>query len=908
MDKLDYALKYAALGFPVFPLHTVMTNGICSCGHRDCKSVGKHPRTLNGVKDASTEPEQIRKWWASWPDANIGLATGSASGYAILDIDNDDNGECGSDSLLTWAHQKEYELPDTWQVLTGGGGVHFYFRTAEKIKNRAGVLPGVDVRGEGGYVVAPPSNHVSGHLYEWENSPDDMNALELPPEIRALMLSRADAEAPGGFTVPESVEEGARNATMFKLASSLKAKGLSDDAILAAVSAENVRRCSPPLDDRELETICRSVGRYQPGAALDKMQADAGAALALDTAAGGEASELTSEKTMQSLLAITDELERARKTADLRKRARELHCVRDFDQILKIYSEKVRRESAPADSAEHMTAFTDAPLQLACRGYETDNTGISGSDGQICSHPILPVSELTDVDSGLEKTEIAFRRAGPWKSVIADRSTLASRTAIISLADRGIAVNSENAKLLIQYLADMEAWNQKRIPRFRSVSNLGWVGSDFSPYMPDLKFSGEEAYHGLYDAVKTAGNRDAWLQSTAKVREESFIGRAALAASFTAPLIGMMNKLCFIVHIWGGTGYGKSVALMLAMSVWGNPAIGGDGLVTTFNATVVGMERLAGFFRSLPLALDELQCRTMGLRNDFETIVYMLCEGRGRSRGKKAGGLELVPWWRNCTISTGEQPLTEEMSGGGAKNRNIDIQCREAIFPDAPAVANCIQENYGWAGPEYIKGLQQRGVRQRAEELYSAFYKAIQESGAATDKQAMEAAMLAVGDYFSSVFVFGIEKHEAFRQAEAFLNGMKRYTLSNEDVDDTAHIYDWLIGWIASNTARFNAISPDYNEIWGVKQEGGGYWIIASRLQEAFRNAGISYRKALSGLADNGKIEAFTYSSKNKTEYTQCHKMCGANPRAVHVLPETEKPDPDGFIEIDPDEMPSFLK
>lgn len=152
---IDAALQYAARGWRVFPLHTTVT-GACSCG-RDCgRDAGKHPRTPNGVKDATIDRATIERWWQRWPDANIGLATGS--GLVVLDLDLAE--EIGKFQAIAAQHGG---LPPT---LTGktGRGLHIYL---------AGDLPGsrkVDgllVRGEGGYVVAPPSLHASGQYYQW---------------------------------------------------------------------------------------------------------------------------------------------------------------------------------------------------------------------------------------------------------------------------------------------------------------------------------------------------------------------------------------------------------------------------------------------------------------------------------------------------------------------------------------------------------------------------------------------------------------------------------------------------------------------------------------------------------------------------------------------------------------------
>ena len=171
----EYARRF---GWAVFPCHSIK-DGKCTCGKKDCGSPGKHPRTRNGVKDASTDENQIESWWTQWPDANVAIAGGAVSGgLVILDIDPDHGGADSFDELV----DEHGQLPDTPEVLTGGGGRHLYFHSEKKIPNLVGVLPGLDLRGDGGYVIAPRSTHISGRQYEWEaeSRPDAIKPAILP--------------------------------------------------------------------------------------------------------------------------------------------------------------------------------------------------------------------------------------------------------------------------------------------------------------------------------------------------------------------------------------------------------------------------------------------------------------------------------------------------------------------------------------------------------------------------------------------------------------------------------------------------------------------------------------------------------------------------------------------------------
>ena len=167
MTHLDAALDYASrFGWPVFPVHGIRADGCCTCGDTDCRSPGKHPVQQDGAAAATTDSAAISTIWAEHPDANIGVPAGSASGVDVLDIDPRHG---GTDSLAKMVDEFQ-ALPDTVASLTGGGGRHYLFRHEEGVRSRIGMHPGVDVRGEGGSFIVPPSRHHTGGGYAWDSS------------------------------------------------------------------------------------------------------------------------------------------------------------------------------------------------------------------------------------------------------------------------------------------------------------------------------------------------------------------------------------------------------------------------------------------------------------------------------------------------------------------------------------------------------------------------------------------------------------------------------------------------------------------------------------------------------------------------------------------------------------------
>jgi len=257
----NVAMHYAAkLGWAVIPLHSVKT-GKCTCGNPRCSSPGKHPLTKNGVKEATTDIATIRDWWRWWPSANIGIATGKVSGFFVLDIDGQD----GEETLATW--QLEHgRIPDTLTSRTGSGGRHILFaHPGVTIRNKVRIAPGVDIRSDGGFIVAPPSVHGSGRRYAWEpmSKPGEAE-LSPAPDWLLEMLEREPRAAATPATdwrklVSDGVTEGERNSTAARLAGHLLRRGVDPYVVLELLLTWNLGRCRPPLPAEEVARVVSSL-------------------------------------------------------------------------------------------------------------------------------------------------------------------------------------------------------------------------------------------------------------------------------------------------------------------------------------------------------------------------------------------------------------------------------------------------------------------------------------------------------------------------------------------------------------------------------------------------------------------------------------------------------------------------
>lgn len=223
----------------------------------------KRPIPENGLNAATRHLPTIDHWWRQTPDANVGVATGSTSGFWVLDLDEKRGGP-------DWLREQEHargQLPRTVQQRTGGGGEHLLFALPEgrQIRNRVSVAPGVDVRGDGGYIVVAPSIHPNGRGYFWDiaRHPLEVPLAPAPEWLLKLVLRSADRipTPPSEWRklITDGVVEGSRNDSITRLAGHLLRKGVDPDVAHDLLLAWNESRCHPPLDRDEVATAVDSI-------------------------------------------------------------------------------------------------------------------------------------------------------------------------------------------------------------------------------------------------------------------------------------------------------------------------------------------------------------------------------------------------------------------------------------------------------------------------------------------------------------------------------------------------------------------------------------------------------------------------------------------------------------------------
>lgn len=543
--------------------------------------------------------------------------------------------------------------------------------------------------------------------------------------------------------------------------------------------------------------------------------------------------------------------------------------------------------SAAAPQPSRISKFDDLiQIILSDTGtWSIDRNGIQrlsprGKLEVACYHQILPVGRMHDITTGAIKVRLAFRRAGqPWEIITVDKSTLASARGIIALADRGVAVTSNSAPHLVEFLNEMQEIHFYNLDCATCVSHLGYIPDiGFAPYADTLSVNADESYYTIYHAIQEHGNMAEWLRTASECRAMSKEARIMLAGSFASPLISIVGALPFFLHIWGvDSGTGKTVALMLAASIWADPEPG--KYIQTFNSTRVGHERFASFLCHLPLCIDELQLAGSGKRTP-NADVYQLAQGVGKSRGRNNGGVEITPTWSCTILSTGESPIVSSEAGSGALNRVIEIETEPEhyIIKDGQKIANALRNNYGFGGKIFVSNLfSSEEIIDNVRERYQHNYNSLLQINA-TGKQAMAAAILITADELATKWIF----HDDIALTA---EDMRTYLVSKTDVSAGKRAYDWLCGWVVSNCHHFHrgTLSPG-GITYGVIDNDVAY-IIRQIFNQVLQEAGFSPSATLSYLRANNLI----HTRENKG-YTKSKRINGISTDCVWMVYQKHEP------------------
>lgn len=483
--------------------------------------------------------------------------------------------------------------------------------------------------------------------------------------------------------------------------------------------------------------------------------------------------------------------------------------------------------------------------------------------------PIIPTAILENMDTHTEKLELSFLKHKRWQTIVTERSITANRNSIIKLADKGLEVNSDNAGMLVKYIADVVAGSLFCLPHKPAKSVMGWVDGEFMPYTDRIVFDGDDQFKHLYKAISKKGKLEKWVEFIMPLRESIDL-RLCMAASFASPLIEIIGENPFVFHLWGGTGSGKTVATMVAMSIWGDPSMG--KLTRTMNMTANSMLTTAAFLRNLPFAGDELQTIKSRWTN-YDNLIMCITEGIDRGR-MSYDRVNETRAWKCSFIFTGEEPCIKAASGGGAKNRVIEVECKDKIIENGNLVANFVRAHYGCAGESYIEQIKKEDIN----EQYKTIFNQILENTDTTDKQAGSMALILVADRVASRLFWPEERPLA-------ISDIQKYLCSASEVDVVERAYQYVQNAIAENSASFR---PDARQTWG-KLSGDYAYINKNVLCRIMEDVGFDFDAVKSKWAERGYLER-----DYKNRYTSYKSMNGTSAYYVKIILQPK----DEFVEI----------
>lgn len=513
----------------------------------------------------------------------------------------------------------------------------------------------------------------------------------------------------------------------------------------------------------------------------------------------------------------------------------------------------------------------------------------------VCYHPILPFEKYVNLEDGSEKIKLAFFKNNKWNTMIVDKSTISSNQSIIKLSDFGVSVTSENAKYLVKYLAEIENLNRDIIKTNTSISRLGWFGDILAPYDETYEFDNEKDMPYLKEKFGESGKLEDWIEFFRERRKHSIISRMVLASGVASILLKRIKQSGFTLHIWGESEYGKTVACMVGQSIFGNPSQNDNkGIGINFNLTNAGLEYRLNLYNNIPLFINEMQHQKDA--KDYDKMLFLISEGKGKSRSTKLGGIAKENSWNNVVITNGEKNIIKDNSNAGAYNRCISCEITEYSYENLSEVADFVKENYGTPIREILKHLDEYDCKTIYKNILSTL-----EDQDITNKQKMLEAIIMLGDKILTDIIF---KDSYYLTKEDFENK----TVKKKDVATEERAYEVAKDWFVSEQRHFlnpytqNMENEDIKvEIYGRKMKDGYVAIIPNVLRKVLTENGYDFNEVLNAW----KRKNYVKHEKNRNTLTV--QINGANTKciALNISKDLENEEEEQeWAELDEIEMP----
>lgn len=572
--------------------------------------------------------------------------------------------------------------------------------------------------------------------------------------------------------------------------------------------------------------------------------------------------ELLSADLIEEIFEEEDLTAREETIKACQERAKTLGCKGAFVDLIKAQKKKIKairrqmKEQAadlPVEQHTYTIATSDDVLVTYNTGrwLVTDNGIVSqGNDKTILAsyYPIIITKCFVNRETAEEKLELQWKKKGEVKTLPVARNIISSSRDIVKLSINGFPATSENAKHIVRYLADFEALND--IPHEVSTGKYGWVNDDFVPYTENVVFDGSIDIKFLADSITTHGDYKEWMTAVREVRAS---GRKEpiiyLAAAFGSVLLYGLNIDPFIVNLYGDTGKGKTVSLMLAASVWANPS--GRGYISESTSTTNALEIKLNALNHLPLMIDDLSKIRTAEKEKLVDIIYLMCAGGGKNRLKRDTTMRNTSTWKNIILSNIERPLTDDTMKAGALNRVLDFPIEAGdIYRDGNAVVNVIVKHYGYAGIAFVDAVKRIGWDTIVEKV-DYYRRSIKERAELMgeekeDKQMIPLAVLLTADWLS--------------EQELFKDGVRldfdyciRSIKSKKQVSEMERAYKHFVDAYHINRTKFDALA-DFGENWGRKISDFYVAVIPAALEKIATLYNFNSAQFISWCKDTGRL------------------------------------------------------
>ena len=618
---------------------------------------------------------------------------------------------------------------------------------------------------------------------------------------------------------------------------------------------------------------------------------------------------ILSNALFDEIFSIDDEFEKAKILLSIEERAKIIDKKTEFNKLLRAYTKKKKAEVKANQSSgfneyqnSGMTSFSGGDYQdYNCGQWVANDNGVClytplGMK-EACSHPIMPIQILTNAETGFCKINLAYKLKNRWKEIVVDKEIISSSSKIVSLSRFGIRVNSENAKNLVSYLTDMEAMNEDSIKEQVSTSKLGWINDEFMPYGENIVFDSESSLKTIFESIKEDGSREEWYRLIKQIRKDGkFENKIYLVGSFASVLVKLVNALPFVVNLYGETGKGKTVAMMMAASVWANPSEG--CYLSDAKSTPTALEMKLNFLNNMPMFLDDMAQIKSQYHDDFTQLVYLWCSGTGKARSNRNLGLNASTSWKNIILTNAERSLLNDTASGGAINRIIDVEMQDGyLFENGNQTVEILKNNYGHAGREFIELIQSMDnaeIKKIQQGFYNRILGRAKKSGKEKEeKQVLPMSILLTADYLINKHLF---KDDCTLDFETCFNILK----NKNEVSENIRAYNFLIDEIQMNASKFVKKKDEFSpiECWGIIEEDAEYAVINGNAFKKMSEKGNFSQKGF-----------FTWAIKNKYiepakngDVKRQTRIGNVNARCVYLkIKEDDNSEMDEFVPVPKD-------